>query len=118
MATVESRNLGLPKTFDDRNDCGIDESDVRVRIPIAKVPHPAVVVGLQILDSVRAGGYVVEQCDEHSRAQALMHQIIDFNQHWRGNDEGLGSIFDQFPGSSMVGIVPIQGCVERSRIEH
>src|SRR3989304_1611579 len=53
VAAVKGRKLRLIETLHDRQDGGVNESDVGIGVPIAQVGDPRIVRAGDVLDSVR-----------------------------------------------------------------
>ena len=74
-------------------------------------------VRAQVFDPVGAIRHIVEQRDQHARMKSGVDEVIHFDQHRRGNHQRLGGLLDQAPTGPVVGIVAIQGSVQRARVQ-
>ena len=82
VAAVERRQLGLVHPLHDRQDGGVDEADVGVRVSVAQVADATVIRRHQVLDHICAIPDVVEQRDEHAGVKPRMDEIIHLDQDW------------------------------------
>ena len=114
VAVVERREFGLTQALDNREDSGVDESDI---VTVADVPNPEVVLGEQVLHPVGSGRHVVEEGEQHSGVQAKVDPVVDLHEHRRRDDARLLALFDQRSAGGMIGVATIERRVQRTRVE-
>ncbi len=117
MAVVEGGKPGLPQALHDCQHGRVHETQVLICIPVGKLPHPAVVVRLKVLDPVGPCNDVVEEPEEDPRVQAPMNPVVHFNQDRSGNDPRLISLLDESTTGPMVLVAPVERSVEGPGIE-
>jgi hypothetical protein len=117
VSVVEGRELSLFEPLDDGQHGGIHESDVQIRVAVDELPDASKIVELKLFDSVCASQDVVEQGHEHSSVHARVDPVVHLHEHGGGNDEHLIGMLDQLPATGVIGIAPIERCVERACIE-
>ena len=76
MALVQGRQLGLIEPLHDGQPRSIDEPDVCVSVAVTEAADPVVVALGEILDGIRSGRDITEQCHEHAGMQALPDPIV------------------------------------------
>jgi len=60
VAPIERRQSWFSQSLGDRQNRGIDESDVRVRVLVTDFTHPSVVIQDEVQHLVRTGVHIVQ----------------------------------------------------------
>jgi hypothetical protein len=108
--------LGLVQALHDGHDRCIDEADVGIRVPVAELPNPPIVLRLEVLDNVGAVEDVIKKCGEHTRVEPLANPVVHFHDDRRWDDERFRGFLDQLPTCPMAVIPTIQRRVEQTGI--
>ena len=87
MPLVECRDLWLVQPFHYCEDGSVNESDVRVVIPVAELPNAAVVSGFEIFNAIGTRFDVIQEGHKHSRVHARMNQVVDLDENRCRDDE-------------------------------
>jgi len=117
VAAIQRREFRLIESFDDGEDGRIHEADVRVGIPIAKLPNARVVRDYQVDDHECARFDVAQQRHERTRMEAPMDPVVDFDEDWRRDDQLFVGGLDQSTTSPVIRVGPVEGRVQRSGVE-
>jgi hypothetical protein len=117
MSAIQSGQLRLAKSLQNRNDGRVHEADVGVGVLIAELTHPPIVGDIQILNLVRTFINVVEQGEQDAGMQALVDPVVHFNEDGGRYHQALTSVVDESTAGSVSGIITIEGCVEQARVE-
>lgn len=114
MAAVEGRYLTLPQAFDDGEHCRVDEAQSEVRVGGQEFAEPDVVAGLEILDEKGSALNVFQEAGEG----ATGNEMVEFNEHGRGNEPNAGPRPQQFGAAGVILIVCIEQRDERARVDY
>ncbi len=94
---VEGCYLRFIQSFHDCDNCCIHEADVRVSIAVAKLSHAPIVLGSEVLNSVRPGLDISEEGDQHARLKPHVNPVVHFYKHGSGNNQRFTRGFEQPP---------------------
>jgi hypothetical protein len=114
---VQGRELWLAEPFHDGEHCGIDEAYVRVGEAVADLPNTQVVRRRQRLHAVGTRDDVVQEGDQDAGAEPSVNPVVQLDEDRLRNHEGFVCELDQLPTCPVVGVAPVQGSVDRTRIE-
>jgi len=115
VAMIERRELPLFKAFDDGEDCGIDVADAQIAVPGPELKDALVIVCHDVFDADHATPCLPEDFVERRGEPLLTAPVVDFHEHWRGDDQLLTSAEERraLPVSD---VLAVQRCEERTRI--
>ena len=111
VAVVECGQLRLVEPLDDRQDPSVHEPYIGVGIPVTDFAYAPVVLGLQLLYSVGAGNYVVENGEEDSGVKPGVHEPVHFDQHGRWDYQRLHSVLQKIKAPLVLSIGSVEGRV-------
>ncbi len=114
MAAVEGRYLTLRKAFDYGEHCRVDEAESEVRVGDQEFAEPDVVAGLEILDEKGSALNVLQEAGEG----AIGNEMVELNEHGRGNEPNAGPRPQQFGAGGVVLIVCIEQRDERPCVDY
>ncbi len=118
MSVVKGGQLRLIEPFDDCKHGSIHEPHVGIIVTVTDLADTAVVLRVQLLDAIGASEDVVQEGRQHARMQADMNPIVHFNQDGRWDDQALFCFFKKAPTGAMMGVAPVKGSIQRTRIYH
>jgi hypothetical protein len=84
---IQTGELGLVQTLDDRQDRRVDKADIGIRVAITDFPDSPVVRRNEVLYPI---GTVLDVCkkgDQRARLEPLVDPVVNLHQHRGRNHE-------------------------------
>jgi len=117
VAAVQGSQLRLVEPFDHGKDGRIHEPHIGVGVTVTELADATVVLGLQPLHPIGAGKDVVEKGQEDSGMKSAVHEPVYFDEHGRGDHQGLQSVPQKIEAAPVLGIGSVEGRIQRPGVE-
>ncbi|HUJ54533.1 MAG TPA: hypothetical protein VLW49_00920 [Gaiellaceae bacterium] len=117
MTVVEHGELRLPEALDQRENCGVDEAELQIRVREEELADSRVVVTLEIRDLDRAVDDVGEELDEWRGPESPAGEPVEFDGDRSGHDERLLRLLQQSGATPVVDVASVHGRVQRAGVD-
>jgi hypothetical protein len=117
VAVIKCRELWFVQAFDDGENRGVHEPDVRIGVPIAQLGDPSIVGGGHVDHFVCAVVDVGQQGHQHAGVQRPLDQVVDFDQDRTRDQERLVRLFNQSAATLVIIVATVERRIQRTGVE-